>query len=357
MRREQLHGRASWSRRRGGGPGRLRRPAVSEILSVIMITAALGIGTGVFLYTFLDRQDVSEEATLGHIDLSRMRASELVTWSSAQCTADGRLEFLLHNYGAENLSTADIRMYGSSMGRTKEIDGAAASYYTLSNRTITGLDIPGGETAWASVGLGCDALPGTGFSWECDNPLLRHPAYMSCGGTLLSMVTPAEDIVRVRVDGAGGAPPLYPTTSYIVPAATGPGQTTTRVCFDVSGQPRPLTGIEVWNFGRGNFPSATVADNLVANFSGAGITPGPDAGTSCIDLPRNAYYKLLRFRMVSDDGASLFNQRPYAMIHGTAPAVDHLRVANRDASGFESFFHCPSPNGQVIPADGFSGRC
>ena len=356
MRREPPHGRAGRSRSRRGGDGaRLRRPAVSEILSVIMITAALGIGTGVFLYTFLDRQDVSEESTLGHIDLSRMRASELVTWSSAQCTGDGRLEFLLHNYGAENLSTSDIRMYASSMDRTKEIAGSAASYYTLSNRTITGLDIQGGETAWASVDLGCGALPSGVFSWECDNPLLRHPAYMGCSGTLLSMVTPAEDIVRVRVDGAGGAPPVYPTTSYIVPAATPPGLTTTRLCFDVSDQPSPLTGIEVWNFGRANFPTATVADNLQANITGAGITPGPGAGTSCIDLPSNAYGKLLRFRMVNDEGVSLFVQRPYAMIHWDGSTIDRLRVANRDSSGIESFFHCP--DGRVIPADEFNGRC
>ena len=348
MHRNVSHGRA---RRLGRGS----RPAVSEILSVIMITVALAIGTGVFLFTFQDRQDVTEEATLGHLDLGRMSASELVTWSSPQCTGDGRLEFLLHNYGEENLSTADIRMYASSMGTTKEVDASAASYFTLSNRTITGQDIRGGETAWASVDLGCDALSGAAFSWECDNPLLRVPAYMGCSGTLLSMVTPAEDIVRVSVDGAGDPPP-YPTTSYIVPAATAPGPTTTRLCFDVSGQPSPLTVIEVWSFGRGNFPTATVADNWVANFSGAGIVPGPDAGTSCIDLSSsNAYGKLLRFRMVSDDGVSLFTQRPYAMVHWDGSVVDRLRVANRDALGFESFFHCP--NGQVIPADEFNGRC
>ena len=349
MRRNVSHGRA----RLGLGLGRGRRPAVSEILSVIMITVALAIGTGVFLFTFQDRQDVTEEATLGHLDLGRMSASELVTWSSPQCTGDGRLEFLLHNYGEENLSTADIRMYATSMGTTKEVDDSAASYYTLSNRTITGQDIRGGETAWTSVDMGCDALSGAAFSWECDNPLLRNPAYMACSGTLLSMVTPAEDIVKVSVDGAGDPPP-YPTTSYIVPAATAPGLTTTRLCFDVSGQPSPLTVIEVWSFGRSNFPTATAADNHVVNFSGAGIVPGPAAGTSCIDLPSIAYGKLLRFRMVSDDGASLFTQRPYAMVHWDGIAIDRLRVANRDALGFESFFHCPS--GQVIPADEFAGR-
>ena len=316
-----------------------------------MIMVALAIGTGVFLFTFMDRQDVADEAVRGHMDLSRMRASELVTWSSAQCTADGRMEFLLHNYGEEAMPTKDIRMYGSWDGTTREFKPAAMSYVTLSNRSIAG-DIPGGDTVWASIDMGCRAISNQTFSWACGNPLLEHPTAFSCRETAMSMVTPAEDVVRIDIDGLGDPAP-YPITSAVSSCLPqGQGRTDTQVCFDTADQPHPLTGVEVWIVGRGGFPTATVANNLKANITGAGVYPGADAGTTCIDLPPAAYPGISRFRMVSDEGKSNMAQRPYMHIVQDSVVPSEWRCIVRNTPAVPDTVYCA--NGVEIPRDDYN---
>ena len=295
-----------------------RRPAISEILSVIMITVALSVGTGVFLYTYQDRQDVSEEVVLGHLDLSRMRASELVTWSSAHCSADdGSLNFLLHNYGADNLSTADMRIYGSWSGSTFQLSPANISYATLSGDPIAG-DIGGGEAAWARVEMGCGSMPPGNFDWRCGNSRFAQPGTLSCAETRVSLITPAEDVVRVEPDG-WREPRAYPTVANVVSCT--PGIARSEVCFDLTEQPLPLTGIEVWHMTRGPFERGTTRPPI-QNITAADIRVSADGSRACIDLAPAAYHDTIRFLMVNEEGKSSFNQRPYMGIHGTGQGSD-----------------------------------
>ena len=350
---EPVTGRASaaWPPRRQGGPwgGRRRLPAISEILSVLMLTVALAVGTAVLVFAYMDQQGVREEAVRSHTDLSSMRASELVTWSSAYCTTDGRLDFMLHNYGAENLSTADMRVYGSWSGRTEQLNRSAVSFSTLSNRDVTGLDVRSGETVWASIGLGCDATPVHDFDWDCGNPAFRNPNHFSCGQTRVSLVTPAEDVVKIEHDDWQDAP-LFPVRSGIVSCTLGSTiSDPATLCFDMSEQPLPVTAIEVWNMGRGGFKNNNA--QLVANVSGSGVVTSADGGTACIDVRTGDLNGTLRFRNHNDEGGSTFGQRPWMLISDRDNnGVFACDVKNYNMPGFVS-----CSDGRMNPPGGYRG--
>ena len=316
--------------------GRRRRPAISEILSVLMLTVALAVGTAVLVFAYMDQQGVREEAVRSHTDLSSMRASELVTWSSAHCTSDGRLDFMLHNYGAENLSTADVRAYGSWSGRTEQLNRSTVSFSTLSNRDVTGLDVRSGETVWASIGLGCDATPVHDFDWDCGNPAFRNPNYFSCGQTKVSLVTPAEDVVRIDHDDWETAPQFPPRSGIVSCTLGSTNSDPTTLCFDMSAQPLPVTAIEVWNMGRGGFRNNNA--QLVANVTGSGITTSADGGTACIEAPTgDLKQKTLRFRNHNDEGGSTFGQRPWIFIFDRdGNGIFECGVRNYEIPGFRS---------------------
>ena len=285
-----------------------------------MITVALAVGTGVFLYTYYDRQDVSDEAMRGHLDLSRMRASELVTWSSAHCSADdGSLNFMLHNYGDGNLSTADIKVYASWAGSTFQMGPANISYATLSGDSITGSDIAGGGTAWTRVEMGCGAAARSGdFDWRCGNSRFAQEGTLSCAESTVSLITPAEDVVRVEPDGLR-EPRQYPLVANV--ASCTPGVARSEVCFDITEQPLPLTGVEVWHMTRGPFERGTTRPP-VQNVTAADIRVSADGSRACIDLTPATYHDTIRYLLVNEEGKSSFNQRPYMGIHGTGQGSD-----------------------------------
>ena len=322
---------------------RCRRPAISEILSVIMITVAFAVGTGVYLYAFQDRQDVDEAAIRGHLDLSRMRASELVTWSSAHCSADdGSLNFMLHNYGADNLSTADMRVYASWSGKTFPLAPSNISYATLSGVPITGSDIAGGGTAWARVEMGCGSYQTSGFNWICGNSRFAQPGTLSCAETRVSLITPAEDVVRVEPDGLREAV-SYPVVANVVSCT--PGRTSSAVCFDITEQPLPLTGIEVWKMTRGPFERGAVTAPS-QNITAAGIRVSADGNTACIDLTTASYHDTLRFLMVNADGKSTFSQRPWMGVHGHSSLGSDKYCSVRPIDGL-AVVTCP--DGRTVP--------
>lgn len=335
-------------RPRRAAAGRRRTPAISEILSVIMITAVLAIGTAVLLYTYMDQQEVRDEAVRGHTDLSRMRASELVTWSSAHCSDDGSLNFLLHNYGAGNLSTADLRAYGTWTDQTREFDAASISYTTLSNATITGSDMRGGESAWARIAMGCGGVTNptsSSFDWVCANPNFAPQTSFACRETRVTLVTPAEDVVRVSVDGMSD-PPLYPPRANIVSCTpAGPGDTTMTICFDTSMQPLPLTGIEVWNINRQQYLNN--AGNLRANVTAGDIAYSADGNSACIVIPRGAIeHDTGRYILVNDEGKSQLGQRPYTTTRHHFEET--ARVCNVHAFDAENYVNCR--DGRAIPS-------
>ena len=347
-RRERLDGR-----HHGGSR---RRPAISEILSVIMLTAAIAIGTALFVFTFMDQQDVAEEATRSHLELSSMRASELVTWSSAYCTDDNTLNFMLHNYGADNLSTADIRVYGTWLDMTREFNANAMSYTTLSDVPITGLDIRSGETAWTSVEMGCgtvDVPTAAGRDWVCINPNFDAPTAFSCEETKVSLITPAEDVVRVSVD-EGRDPPRLPPNANIVscrpPSTT--ENNTIELCIDTSEQPLPLTKIEAWSMDYGRY----VNDNgiSITNITQGDIRYSADGDTACFILNPNHIHHTTRLILVNDDGKSHFGQRPYVTFR--EPIEETGRVCHASPLNAPRYMGCF--DGREIPAGQYEkGMC
>ena len=343
------------ARRGRRGAHARRAPAISEILSVIMVTVALAIGTAVFVYTFQDRQDVSEEAVRGHTDLSRMRASELVTWSSAHCSDDGSLNFLLHNYGAGNLSTADMRAYGTWTDLTREFDGGAISYTTLSNATITGSDMRGGESAWARIAMGCAGVStptSQGFDWVCANPNFAPRTSFVCEETRVTLVTPAEDVVRVSVDGLRD-PPQYPPRANIVSCLpAGPGDTTTRLCFDTSAQPLPLTGIEVWNINRNQYLNN--GGTLLSNATAGDIAYSPDGNSACIEISRTIQEHTGRYILVNDEGKSQFGQRPYTVFPSNPGETQ--KVCNVRPLDAEEYVYCHDGRA-IVRSEYVNGMC
>ena len=339
---------ASWARRRRGLWRGSRRPAISEILSVIILTVALSVGTAVLVFSYLDQQEVREEAVQSHTDLSSMRASELVTWSSAHCSSDGALNFMLHNYGAENLSTTDLRAYGSWSGETREFIPGAISYSTLSNANITGADILGGETAWARIGMGCGALELGGRNWDCINPRFTQPTSFSCAETDVTLITPAEDVVRVDHD-AMRDPPEYPVRANVVSCVppTGGGNTV-RICLDTTAQPLPLTGVEAWGMSYGRYVNNNGV--LHGNVTAGGITYSSDGNSACFDVDKSMMYIVTRFILVNSEGKSTFGQRPYTIFENFSEETD--RVCQPRTLNAPAYTYCSDgraiPNGEYV---------
>ena len=342
---------AGMPRRRGLWSGR-RRPAISEILSVLMLTVALSVGTAVLVFAYMDQQDVREEGVRSHTDLSSMRASELVTWSAAHCSDDGSLNFMLHNYGAENLSTTDLRAYGSWSGETRQFMPGTMSYATLSNANITGMDIRAGETAWARIDMGCGAVELGGRNWDCINPRFAQRTSFSCAETAVTLITPAEDVVRVSHDSLVD-PPAYPVRANVVSCIppTG-GGTTVRICLDTSEQPLPLTGVEAWGMGWGRY----VNDNgvLHGNVTAGDITYSSDGNSACFDVDKSMMHIVTRFILVNSEGKSQFGQRPYVIFDQYSEETD--RVCRLSAYGGPGYTYCS--DGRAIPAgDYVKGMC
>ena len=343
-------------RRRSARTG--MHPAVSEILSVIVIAVVLAVGTGVYLYAFHDRAQAGDEAVRGHLDLSRMRASELVAWSGARCVNSTMMEFLLHNYGGENLSTSDIRVFGSWGPYLHEFDGPAARYYTLSNADVTGLGVQGGETARVTVDTDCSSTTASGDPWLCGaNPASPDNSF-SCGTTRVSLVTPAEEVVHVR-HGEYSPPfsaniPSAPdpvSCALSIPADTSQNNTAT-VCFDMTKQPLPVTKIEVYSLWRGN--TAPLASRLVAEAEAGEFTTVD--GNTCVTWSMGQGIGLVsRYRFYNDEGHSLFEQRPWVRFaHYDGEYLCHLRPYERPELNAANF--CPNGGPMILADEWAQGR-
>ena len=342
-------------RRRSARTG--MHPAVSEILSVIVIAVVLAVGTGVYLYAFHDRAQAGDEAVRGHLDLSRMRASELVAWSGARCVNSTMMEFLLHNYGGENLSTSDIRVFGSWGPYLHEFDGPAARYYTLSNADVTGLGVQGGETARVTVDTDCSSTTASGDPWLCGaNPASPDNSF-SCGTTRVSLVTPAEEVVHVR--HGEYSPPFSanipsapdPVSCALAAPADRSQNATATVCFDMTKQPLPVTKIEVYSLGRGN--TDPLASRLVAEAS-AGEFTAVD-GNTCVTWSMGQGAVVTRYRFYNDEGHSLFEQRPWVRFATyDGDYLCHLRPYERPELNGANF--CPNGGPMISAAEWAQGR-
>ena len=118
--------------------GPVKRPAIGEIASAIILTVVFAIGVAVMITVFSDTAEEEDQARSTFMDRQQDKAKELLSVTVIGCSSN-ELSFTVHNLGREAVVTADLMFYqitdGGNLG-----DNVNATLKTIAGITNSSIE-------------------------------------------------------------------------------------------------------------------------------------------------------------------------------------------------------------------------
>ena len=155
-----------------------KTPAVSELMSAIIVIAGMAVAGGILYGIFSERSGDTEDAIDDTITRSMARASELLATSNVECSGT-ELQFFIHNYSDDqNLEIDKVVWHGVRHGM-------------ILNGTDT---VDPSKVVWAYFDKHV-ATPGAKFYNQTS--MLVKISDFDCNSKEVMMITPAKEFITI----------------------------------------------------------------------------------------------------------------------------------------------------------------